>query len=60
MGNFELQKDLERAVRTINYLIAHCEKYGGMVFMVEKENPDFSVKLRRPIDILSYERIGES
>lgn len=58
MGIFEFQKDILHAVRTINYLIDRCTEHGGAVFMVEKDNPDFSVKLRRPIDILSYERIG--
>lgn len=58
MGYFGLDLELRCAVRAVNAIIERAAEHDGGVYMVEKDNPDFSVKLTRPIDIVSWEQVG--
>ena len=44
-------KDVERAERTINEMIESITRSGGKVYLSLMDNPDFSVKLDRPVSL---------
>ena len=54
MGMFSGEVDLRSAERTINRLIKEVQNSGGSVYLVDKNNPDFSMKLDREIEICYF------
>ena len=46
--NFEQNRELERAMETINA----CVRRGAMIRLVDKKNPQFSIKIDREMDII--------
>ena len=46
---FSFLKDVERAERTINVIIEAISSNGGCVYLSLMDNPDFSVKLDKPV-----------
>lgn len=58
MGLFNSEVELRNAVKTINSLINIIACCGGSVCMVQADNPNFSVKLDRSIDIVWWGEIG--
>ena len=48
---FSFLKDVERAERTINSMIETVANNGGSVYLSLRDNPDFSVKLDKPVAV---------
>lgn len=51
---FSFERDLQKAVQTINDLILQVNKHGGGICLVDLDNPAFSVKLDRPVEITYF------
>lgn len=55
MGFFEQTREVSRAVSTLNSLIRQVISSGGSIYLVDKSNPKFSIKLTTEIDVVCYE-----
>lgn len=55
MGIFEQTREVSKAASTLNSLIRQVISSGGSIYLVDKSNPNFSVKLTAEIDIACYE-----
>ncbi|MDE7260974.1 MAG: hypothetical protein K2N78_02765 [Oscillospiraceae bacterium] len=51
---FSFERELQHAVRTINNLILNVNRNGGGICLHYLDNPDFSIKLDRPVDIAYF------
>ena len=62
MGIFEQTRELSRAISSLNCLIRQINASGGSVYLVDKNNPNFTVKLKNEVDVTYYKPInfGES
>lgn len=52
MGIFEQTREISRAVSTLNSLIRQVVSSGGSIYLVDKSNPKFSIKLTTEIDVV--------
>lgn len=60
MEIFEQTREVSKAVSTLNSLIRQVISSGGSIYLVDKSNPEFSIKLTTEIDVVCYEPINFS